>query len=130
MKDGRTFIGVWIVNSLLFYFIPFLLLGLVVVGNARLSHFMASIISGFLMTLILTGASHVFTKFNINLKRDLEQVTANYFTNVIGIWLIARYADLTGVGITNAWIALGLGIMLTLAQWLLLTRLMKKKTSD
>lgn len=116
MKDGREFVTVWVVNSLLLYFIPYITT-LVVIGNARLTPFMASIMGGFLLTLLDGATQPAFASLQIKLKDDWYWLLAHLFVNVLGIWVIARYADLTGVGISSAWMAVLLGIVYTLVHW-------------
>jgi|SRR3989338_3010605 len=117
MKDARGFIVFWLLNSLVFYFAPFILVGLVVTGNVRLTSFMASIISGFLLTLADAFTQPALTHLNIKLKDEWQWTLIYLFINVIGIWVIARYADLTGVGIANAWMVVLLGIIVSCTQW-------------
>ena len=117
MKDTRQFFVFWLVNSFIFYFAAFVLVGLVVIGNARLTAFMASVISGFLLALADVAIMPVCNSLSIKLKDEWQWVLVYLFINVLGVWVIARYADLTGVGITNAWMAVFLGIVLNLGQW-------------
>ena len=116
MKDSRGFLVFWLVNSLIFYFVPYVLSSMVVTGNARLTPFMARIISGFLLTAVDAAIEPVFRNLKIKLTSDWQWILAYLFANVFGIWVLARYADLTGVGISNAWVALLLGLILNVAQ--------------
>lgn len=116
--DGHNFIRVWIVSSIGFYFAPYVLDGMVVTGNSRLGPFLASIISGFLLATAINITTPVFESLKIKLKDDWQAITAYLFVNVLGIWVIARYADLTGVGISNAWIAVLLGAAFNFLQWI------------
>ncbi len=113
-------------SAVIFYFAPFVSTGMVVTGNYRLTAFMASVISGFLLTIASASVQPVFAKFNIKLKDDWQLVMANLFVNVLVIWIIARYADLTGIGINNAWVAVALGILISLGEWLIWKFSLKK----
>jgi uncharacterized membrane protein YvlD (DUF360 family) len=95
-------------------------------GNVRLTPFLASIISGFLLTVVDATTQPVFTSLKIKLKEDWQWTLSLLFVNVLGIWLIARYADLTGIGISNAWMAVLMGAILTLFQWLIEKFMYKK----
>lgn len=127
MKDARHVVLFWLVNSLVFYFAPLVLVGLVVTGNSRLTPFMASLISGFLLTLAEAIAEPAFKHLKVQLKQEWQWSLAYLFINVITVWLIARYADLTGVGVASAWVAVLLGLILNLAQWLVWKVSGKKK---
>jgi hypothetical protein len=117
MKDGREFVSYWILNALFFYFLPYIFPNLWHTGNLRLTPFMASVISSFLLTVILALVMPAFLALKIKFKEDWQWTLAYLFANVLGIWLIARYADLTGIGIVSAWVAVGIGIFATLCQW-------------
>ena len=117
MKDARMFIVFWFVNSTVFYFASLVLSGLVVTGNARLAPFMASIVSGFLLTVADAVTAPVFESLKIKLKDEWQWALAYLFVNVLGVWVIARYADLTGVGVATAWVAVVIGIICNIGQW-------------
>ena len=93
-------------------------MGLVITGNARLAPFLASLISGFLLTVADTLTMPVFDALKIKLKDEWQWALVFLFVNVLGVWVLARYADLTGVGVANAWVAVMLGFILNLVQWL------------
>lgn len=127
MQDSRMFLVFWLVNSLLLYFAPLVLVGMIVTGNARLAPFLASIISGFILTTAIAVAQPVFTWLKIELKDEWQWALVYFFVNVLGLWVIARYADLTGVGLASAWVAVILGAVFNIAQWLAWKYLAKKK---
>ncbi|MEK7166541.1 MAG: hypothetical protein AAB874_07070 [Patescibacteria group bacterium] len=127
MKDSRGFIVFWLVNSAIFYFSPFMFGILVATGNARLAPFMASIISGFLITIADALTLPIFERLGIELKDEWQWTLAYLFVNVLSIWVIARYADLTGVGITNAWVAVLLGVIFNLLQWVVWRTVLPKR---
>lgn len=117
MKDARGFLSFWLVNSIIFYFAPYVFVGLVVTGNARLGPFMAAVVSGFILTVVDVVTTPVFESLKIKLKDEWQWALAYLFVNVLGVWVIARYADLTGVGIASAWVAVIMGVIFNLAQW-------------
>ena len=119
MHDARLFFGFWLVNSAMFYFAAMLAPDFVATGNARLTPFMASIISGFLLSLIDATVMPAFNALKIKMKSDWQWGLAFLFANILGVWLLARYADLSGVGIANAWAAVALGFVVNLVQWVL-----------
>jgi len=119
MKDSRGFIVFWLANSAIFYFAPFVFGSLVVSGNARLAPFMASVVSGFLVTIADALTLPLFERLGIELRDEWQWTLAYLFVNVLSIWVIARYADLTGVGIQNAWVAVLLGVIFNVVQWIM-----------
>lgn len=117
MKDARGFLSFWLVNSVIFYFAPYVFVALVVTGNARLGPFMAAVVSGFILTVADVITMPIFESLKIKLKDKWQWSLAYLFVNVLGVWVIARYADLTGVGISSAWVAVLMGVIFNLAQW-------------
>lgn len=127
MQDSRMFLVFWLVNSLLLYFAPLILVGMIVTGNARLAPFLASIISGFILTTAIAVTQPVFGWLKIELKDEWQWALVYFFVNVLGLWVIARYADLTGVGLASAWVAVIFGAVANIVQWLAWKYLAKKK---
>lgn len=117
MKDSREFLGYWVVNSFVFYFAPFVFNNMVMTGNARLTPFLSSIISGFFLTVFAAVTHPAFTSLKIKFKEEWQWTVAYLFVNVLGVWFLARYADLTGIGVINAWMAVCLGVIFNLSQW-------------
>lgn len=117
MKHAHHFWLFWLVNGAIFYFAPFVFVGLVETGNVRLAPFMASVVSGFLLTVAVSLTMPLFEKLKIKLNDEWQWALAYLFVNVLGVWVIARYADLTGVGVSSAWVAVLLGTILNLAQF-------------
>lgn len=127
MKNPRSFVVYWVLNSAFFYFLPLLLVGFIATGNARLTPFLASIISGFLLAV-----THAFTPsavewLQIKLKEEWQWALAFLAANLLTIWVIARYADLTGVGIANIWAVVFVASLITVAQWVLWQNIDRKK---
>jgi uncharacterized membrane protein YvlD (DUF360 family) len=117
MQDARGFVANWLVTSVIFYFLPLLFPGLIATGNVRLTPFLASIISAFLLSLLDASTMPTFNSLKIKLTQEWQWMLIFLFTNILGVWLIARYADLTGFGVANAWIAVGVGIVVNVGQW-------------
>lgn len=117
-KNSRYFFIYWIVNSGFLYFAPYFFGSMMVVGNMRLTPFLASVISGFLLAVVDTVAKPALESLNIHLAEEWQMVIAFEFINIIALWVLARYADLTGVGITNV-ISVGMiATAVTVIQWL------------
>ncbi len=117
MKDTRLFIPYWIISSVLLFFAPLFLGNLVVVGNARLSGLLSAIISGFILALAHALLLPALRSIHVQLKSDWEMIVTGASVNVLGIWFIARYADLTGFGVASFLLAAGLGILLYGLEW-------------
>lgn len=116
MNDRRLFVLYWFLNFLTIYLLGALFPSSIVLGTFRLSPFEASIYAGFWLTFF------VWTMWSYMLVRkvDLEPFSLRFlfffFVNSLGVWLVARYAKYTGLGLTSFWLAFLLGIAANLLQ--------------
>ena len=89
MYEHLLFLLYWFLNSLVLYLLGLLFPASVVLGTWRLTMVEAAIYAGFWLT---------------------------FFVWTIGIWLVARYAAYTGLGIASFWWAFALGAVTNLLQ--------------
>ena len=123
MKTYTRFLSVWALNSVLFLLANNYYPKSYVLGNAVMMPVIAGILSGFFLTFFLM----VVKGFSKNFAKPKFKVFVYYFlANSVGIWLIARLSVISGFGITSFKLALYLGLVASLSQWLL--RQIFKKT--
>ncbi len=118
-KKYTRFLIIWAVNSLAVYLANWFYPTNIVLGTYRLTPVMAVLITGFLITFIARGASAYLKKYvSQYLKGKLGMYVFYGLVNSVGVWLIARFAPATGLGISSFYWALVLGFVLSLTQWL------------
>lgn len=128
--NAVTVLSFWITNSLFFYIAYIVVPNLLVLGNNIRSPVIASMLAGFLLTIFLAIAPIVLDLFNVKIKNDNNMTFMYLSVNVIGIWLIARLAVLTGFGISSFWVAIFLGTIMVFLQgpvWKIAGRKQKSK---
>lgn len=109
--------SVWVVNSLILYYAGVLYPESVVLGNAKFAPWMAAAFSGLLLTAICRVAKY-FAKMSTKKSLNRYSMFAYYFlVNSFGLWVIARMAPLSGLGLVSYYWAFSLGLVLTLSQW-------------
>lgn len=117
MKKYIPFISFWLLNSILlhlattFYPLNFVL------GNFWLSKLQATLWAGFWVTALVWSARTVSERLNIKLEGRLRMFLFYWLANAAAIWLVARFAPLTGFGISRFTWAIGLGLVMNVAQW-------------
>lgn len=117
-KDLQKFVVVWAVDSLLFYFVNTFFPQGYELGTATVSVTLAVVLSGFLLALFGRLAKN-FSKNSDFRKKGRPAMFLYYLAvNSLGVWLIARLAAFTGFGIARYHWAIVLGLLATLAQWL------------
>lgn len=112
------FLIIWLVNSVIIWAANALYPGNVVLGSASVSPMAAVIISGFFVTLLCKLVKILFVKL-VHLKKTSRWVMFVFYwlVNSIIVWLVARLAPFTGLGISNFYWAFGLGFALNFFQW-------------
>ena len=127
MKKYLPFLSFWLLNSILLYLAELLLPSYYVLGNFWLSGPAAMFWVGFWMTAILWAAQPLAQKLNIKIEGPMRKFAFFWFTNTIAIWTLARFAHLSGLGITAFYWAIFLGLVANVTQWALWTGLEKAK---
>src|SRR3989344_6956353 len=125
MKSTLRFAMVWLANLLPIYFASAYYPMNYTLGNASISPFKAALFSGFLLTLAGRIAKDVLPKWGIKTNGRYKKFAVYWLVNSAAIWLISRFAFVTGIGISAYTWAIVLGFVGTLAQWL--TRQIFKK---
>ena len=110
------FLLYWFLNSLLLYLLGLIFPSEVVLGNFRLLPFEASIYAGFWLTFFVWTMWDFVAIRKVTLEPFLLRFLFFFFVNSLGIWIIARYAKYTGLGLTSFWWALLLGGVTDLLQ--------------
>lgn len=110
MYNHLLFLLYWLINIIVIYTLSLIFPSSIILGNHRLIAFEASVYSGFWLTFF------VWTMWDFVVFRGVKLEPAPlgfiYFltVNVLGIWIVSRYSQYTGIGITSyAWaIVIGL----------------------
>jgi len=91
----------WILNTLVLYLFFRIFPSWVVLGNFRLLPVEAAVYAGFWLTFFVwTMWDFIFIR---GVKLEPESLAFSYFffVNALGVWLVSRFAHLTGLGIAN-----------------------------
>ncbi len=116
-----------IANGLIIYLAAYFYPGTVVLGNASLSSMAALVITAILLTLIISQVEPLLKLVKVKLQGDFSMAVVYGLVNIIGLWIIARAAIYTGFGISTVSVAVILGIVLNLVQYLVWKLVMGKK---
>jgi len=118
-KKYSRFLVVWAANSLVVFLANWLYPTNVVLGTYRINLLFAVVLGGLLIT-VLSRLARIFLKKYVQqyLKGKLGMFVFYGLINTASIWLIARAAPATGLGISSFFWALVLGFSLSVSQWL------------
>lgn len=100
----------WIINSLIIYVFWALFPSQIVLGNWRFNPIESAIYAGFWVTFFVW----VLWDFAMakGLRFDTGTVTLGYFwsANIFAYWIVSRFSQITGFGITNFLWAFAIGL--------------------
>lgn len=119
MKHYLRFALIWLANSLLIYIAAALYPSSYVLGTAQVSAWLAPFVAGFALTVICKLGKVLLGKLGVELKGRYAKFVYYWGINAAGIWILARFAPYSGLGISAYYWALFLGFFTSLLQWLL-----------
>ncbi len=114
-----TYVIMYIVNAPILYLANMLFPEQVVLGTATLSLMWAVILSMSALSLILTLLIPFLHEIERKIDRDLtmqEWIGAYLAINFGGIWLISRFSEQFGLGVSSWLVVLGLAVVMNLVQ--------------
>ena len=120
--DKKLFVRsviLWFVNSIIIYLGHVIYPSNIVLGNSFLSLTWAVAVAGFLLTVLCWASKTLTNMLKGKVKGRLAMFIYYWLVNSVAIWVIARLASFTGLGISRFYWAFGLGFATNLAQWLI-----------
>jgi len=117
--DQKTlikFLGSWITNSLLLAIFSAIFSSNIVLGNASLAKSAASVIAGFILTIVIYFVPQIAKKMELKLKDEKVTALAYFIADAIVLWIIKRFADITGLGISSILFVAVLAIFAAIVQ--------------
>jgi hypothetical protein len=116
MYNHLLYFTYWLFNSVVLYVFGLIFPTNVVLGNWRFSPIEAAIYAGFWVTFFVW----VLWDFAIakGIKFDTGIVTLGYFwsANIFAFWIVSRFSQYAGLGITSYLWALAIGIVAYVTQ--------------
>ncbi len=117
LRKYVPFLSFWLLNSILLYLAELLFPAYFVLGNFWLSGPAAMFWVGLWISIIVWIAQSLPEKFNVKIDGPLKMFTYYWLVNLAAIWVLARFAQLSGFGITAFYWAIFLGLIANVTQW-------------
>jgi len=129
MYNHILYFTYWLFNSSILFIFSYILPGNIVLGNWRFGPLEAAVYAGFWVTFFVW----ILWDFAMakGLKFDSKAVTLGYFwaANMFAFWIVSRFSQYTGLGITNYFWAIVAGFGGFLVQRLAWRLIVKSKSS-
>lgn len=127
-----TWFAFLVVTLITYYFFNLLFPTYLVFGTDQISGIAALLQSGALLSLLVVGAIPIIEIIGGALNRkmsDSDWMIIYLAINTIAIWIVSRFAEVVGMGISSWMIALVIGFILTLVQGIVYKMLINPLTS-
>jgi len=117
-KGPLRFLIFWATNSTLILAASWAYPRDFVLGSVYIPKTVAVLFSGFLLTFICKISRPAVSRFYKDLSGRYKMFVFYFLVNTLGLWLIARIAPISGLGISAYYWAIGFGFVASLIQWL------------
>ena len=114
------FLSLWVVNAVILLVLSALVGANIVLGTANLSAPLASVISGLILTVVAFIVPMVIDKAGLTKtvgKNEYAWAGIYLATYFVAVWVVKRFAEVTGLGVSNLLYVLILAVVLTLGGW-------------
>lgn len=119
-KQIVDFLSFWAANTVSLLVLSMILASGVVLGNATVSAPLAAIASGLILTLVMYATPIAVDK--AGMKKTLDKNPSSWagaflVANFLAVWVIKRFAEISGFGVSSLLYVLVVAIVLTLVGW-------------
>lgn len=121
------FLVFWLTSSVIVILAGMFLGGSIVLGNNRIASPMAAVTAGFVLTVVYWQVTprllrsgfwqSLWSGAGIKVSRENQDLALNFVVNSLLIWVIKRFADVSGLGIANIFFVLLLSSLVTAGWW-------------
>ncbi len=128
MQSQGFFFLFWLFNFLSIRLLGLLVPHMIVLGNWRLTPIEASIYAGFWLTFFVWTMKEYMSVRKVEFEPPALMHYFSFVVNCFGIWIVSRYSQYTGLGITSFWWAIVLGgvaFVLQLVTWIVISKRIK-----
>ncbi len=114
-----TFLLLWLVNGLVIALANFLMPRDIVLATISISHIAALVLSSGILAWFATVTLPLFTEIEIRKKMiltPLHWMIGYFIINTCAVWIIARFSDTIGLGVSSWFFVLVLAALLDVVQ--------------
>lgn len=129
MQSSVFFLLLWLVNFLSIHLLGLVFPNMIVLGNSRFFPVEASIYAGFWLTFFVWTMNDYMSVRKVEFDPPFLKFLYIFFINSLGVWIVSRFSQYVGLGITSFWWAFVLGGVTSILQ-LVSWNVFEKKLKD
>jgi predicted membrane channel-forming protein YqfA (hemolysin III family) len=111
------FLVTWLVNTIVVMIVSSVLGDNFVLGNDKVAKSMAAVLAGLILTLIASWVPKIVSYSSYKVKNHYLWLVFYLVANFLGLWVIKRLAQVTGLGIANNLYVFVAALTLTVVGW-------------
>lgn len=116
-KNLINFVSLWVANAIVILVANLISKDNVVLGTKTMPYVAALLVTTFLLTAIIFLIKPALDWLKLKIEGDINWILIYLVTAIVAVWVLARLAMLTGFGISSYYIAIILGIIINIVQW-------------
>lgn len=110
-----AFLALWAINSLFLLILSTIFKNNVVLGNEKVPTALAAVIAGFVICVLTFMTKPILKKIGFSTFDENLSLLVYLAVSFVGVWVLKRLANLTGLGISNLLFVLVVAIVSVLA---------------
>lgn len=122
-KKLINFLALWVANTIIVLLFDAIFGNNIVLGNNKVSPSMAAVLAGFILTGVAFFLPGALEKTELKIKNIYALLSVYFAAYALVLWVIKRFALISGLGIANNLYLLILALVVTVVGWQLETRL-------
>lgn len=127
MKRYQKFIVFWLINAALLYLVAMFMPANFKLGNNIFTAIQAALFTGFVWNWVLWNSESTFKDLEIDVRSPMAMMIAYLGVNFVTIWLLARFAFMSGFGVSSYIYVFMLALVGNLLQYMAWRVMDKKK---
>ena len=127
MKRYYKFLVFWLINVALLYLVAMFMPANFKLGNDIFTAIQAALFTGFVWNWVLWNAESTFKDLEIDLQSPMAMMIVYLGVNFVTIWLLARFAFMSGFGVSSYIYVFMLALVGNLLQYMAWRAMDKKK---
>lgn len=107
----------WVANTLLLVVVAAVFPRDVVLGNISITKPLASILNGFILTVVIYFVPTIAKKLDLKISNEKANLVSYFLADLLIIWILKRLADTTGLGVSSVLFVIILAVLAAIVQF-------------
>ncbi|HEY5600860.1 MAG TPA: phage holin family protein [Patescibacteria group bacterium] len=117
-KQLPLFVLIWVINFVILYLASLFAPSMIVLENEFVQPLTSAILNSLILTLVVSLVDPLVKALKLPSNDPKISGVIYAIVNIAAIWILARFALYTGLGISAFWVAIILGVIASVLQYL------------